>query len=80
MVSFESEGGNSNGGKVLGIFKFVLTKDFLVSFCGGGGFDGNTFLKMPIGTGGVLPAVDDLDGFIGTFLVDVLVLQVVLVV
>ena len=60
IVSFESGGGKSNGGKVWEIFKFGLTKDFLISFCGGGGFDGNTFLKIPTGTGGVLPDVDDL--------------------
>ena len=47
--------------------QFGLIKDFLVSFCCGGGFGGNTFLKILIGTGGVLPDVDDLDGFVVTF-------------
>ena len=48
-------------------FKFGLTKDFLVSFCGGGRFGGINFLKIPISTGGVLPDVGDLDGFVKTF-------------
>ena len=38
-----------------------MTKDFLTSFCCGGGFGGNDFHKIPIGAGGVLPEVDGLD-------------------
>ena len=48
-------------------FEKFLNLDFLASFCCGRGFGGNTFLRMPICTGGILPDVDDLDGFVGTF-------------
>ena len=61
IVSFVSGGGKSKGGKVCGIFKFGLTKDFLTSFCGGGSFGGNDFCRIPTGTGGVLVDVDGFD-------------------